>query len=192
MSDNLLLLEVPDEFVTKRLVIRSPMWGDGQLVHTAIMESIEALRPWMPWATDAQTVAQTEANVRAARLKYLARTDLRLHLFDQTTGDFVGSSGLHRIDWNVRRFEIGYWIRTSYGGRGLMTEAVTAISRMAEEELQANRIEIRCDARNLRSARIAERAGFLLEGVLRANERDVKGQLRDTMVFARVRGVEYA
>ncbi|MCY0874862.1 MAG: GNAT family N-acetyltransferase [Firmicutes bacterium] len=191
MSDSLLLFEVPEELVTERLVIRTPLWGDGQAVHAAIMESMEALRPWMPWASDAQTVEETEANVRAARLKYLERTDLRLHLFDQATGDFVGSSGLHRIDWNIRRFEIGYWIRTSYGGRGLMTEAVAAITRMAEEALKANRIEIRCDARNLRSARIAQRVGFTLEGVLRANERDVEGQLRDTMVFARVRGVEY-
>lgn len=57
--------------------------------------------------------------------------------------------------------------------------------------LQANRIEIRCDSRNVQSARVAERCGFTLEGILRNDKCDVEGLLRDTMIFSRVRGVEY-
>ena len=55
----------------------------------------------------------------------------------------------------------------------------------------ANRIEIRCDARNVKSARVAERCGFILDGILRGDSLDVYGKLSDTMVFSKVRGKEF-
>lgn len=103
----------------------------------------------------------------------------------------IGSSGLHRIDWQSRKFEIGYWVRSAFARQGYITEAVDAITKYAIQELQANRIEIRCDSRNVQSARIAERSGFTLEGTLRNDKCDVTGTLRHTMIFAKVRGVEY-
>ncbi len=72
-----------------------------------------------------------------------------------------------------------------------MTEAVAGITAFAVGELQANRLEIRCDARNTRSLKVAERLGFTLEGVLRSEMRDVSGELRDTLVFAKVKGREF-
>ncbi len=191
MGQNLILLQIPEEFETKRLLIKSPMWGDGKAVNTAIRESIEELRPWMPWAKDTPTVEESEANIRTARLRYLERSDLRMHLFHKKTGEFVGSSGLHRIDWETRKFEIGYWIRTSMSGKGLMTEAVEGITNFAANNLEANRIEIRCDSRNTPSMRVAKRLGFTLEGILRGEKCDAAGILRDTMIFAKVRGQEF-
>lgn len=191
MNTNPILLEFPEEFDTERLIVRAPLWGDGVAVNEAIRESIEELRPWMPWAKNIPAIDESEENVRLARLKFLQRFDLRLHLIHKETGRFIGGSGLHRIDWESKKFEIGYWIRTSQSGKGLMTEAVQGITNFAICVLQANRIEIRCDSTNTRSARIAERLGFTLEGILRSEKCDVTGQLRDTMVFAKVRGQEF-
>ena len=185
------MLDFNEGFETERLTIRSPQWGDGAAVNAAICESIEELRPWMPWAQQPPTIDESEENVRVARLKFLDRSDLRLHIFYRETGEFIGASGLHRIDWETRKFEIGYWIRTSQSGKGLMTEAVEGIANFAIRSLLANRIEIRCDSLNTRSARIAERLGFTLEGVLRNEKSDVGGTLRNTMVFAKVRGYEF-
>jgi RimJ/RimL family protein N-acetyltransferase len=109
---------------------------------------------------------------------------------DGAEGAFVGSSGLHRIDWSVPRFEIGYWRRTGFEGRGLIVEVVRALSRMAFDTLAARRVEIRMDARNEPSARVAERAGFTFEGVLRQDSVDVAGGGRDTRVYSRVRDIE--
>lgn len=77
-------------------------------------------------------------------------------------------------------------------GHGFITEAVTALSRMAFDVLKAQRVEIRMDSRNTASWKVAERAGFTLEGVLRRDTVDVDGAVRDTRVYARVRGVERA
>jgi len=186
-----ILLDFPESFETERLTIRCPRRGDGPLVNEAIVESLNELRPWMPWAKDTPSVEDTESNLRHAWVQFQKREDLRLLLLLKDGGTCVGSSGLHRIDWAARKFEIGYWIRTSYAGQGLMTEAVEAIAAFAAWELGANRIEIRCDTRNARSAKVAERLGFTLEGVLRNDSVGEGGTLRSTNVFSKIRGVEF-
>ncbi|MFX3649447.1 MAG: GNAT family N-acetyltransferase [Paenibacillus sp.] len=190
-SFNPIMLTIPESFHTERLTIRAPQWGDGAAVNEAVRDSAEQLRLWLPFAEKIPSLEESEMMVRRARLKYLERSDLMLHLRDRHTDEFVGSSGLHRIDWNARCFEIGYWIRTSRSGEGLMTEAVKGIEQFAITHLEANRLEIRCDARNVRSARVAERAGYTLEGILRKLRRNSAGTLVDSMVFSKVRGIEF-
>lgn len=181
---NPLLIDLPEQIETQRLILRPPRVGEGAAVNAGILESLNELAPWMPWARTAPSVEDTEANIRNAIAKTLTREDIRIHLHLKSNGTFVGGSGLHRIDWSVPKFEIGYWIRTSMAGRGYVTEATDAISRFALETLKAQRVEIRCDAGNLRSQRVAERAGFQLEGTLRNQSRDPDGLLSDTMIYA--------
>jgi RimJ/RimL family protein N-acetyltransferase len=183
---NPLLIDIPDSFTTERLLIRCPRPGDGAFMAEAIRESHDRLRPWLPWAKNVPTVEESEAVARRAWVRYQERSDLALRAFLRDTGEFVAASGLHRIDWNVPKFEIGYWVRTKYEGRGLMTEAVNGVARFALETLGANRVEIRCDPRNARSAAVAERCGFTLESRVRNDLRDVEGRLRDTLVYVRV------
>lgn len=185
------MLDVAESFETERLLIRAPLWGDGAAVNEAIRESAEDLRKWLPFAMNIPSVHESEAFVRKARMSFLERTDMVLHLFDRKTGAFVGSSGLHRIDWKTRRFEIGYWLRSSCTGKGLISEAVDGISEYAITTLGANRLEIRVDSRNVQSKNVAERTGFTLEGTLRNWRRDEYGHLIDLMIYAKVRGEEF-
>lgn len=181
---------IPEEFESPRLTIRLPRVGDGAALHAAIVESVDILRPWMPWVHPTPTLEDEEENVRRARARFLAREDLWLLLFLKGTDTFVGGSGLHRIDWGVPKFEIGYWVRKKFEGQGYISEAVVRITEFAFETLHARRVEIRVDDRNRRSWRIPERLGFRLEGILRNEARDVEGKLRDTRVYARIRGDE--
>ncbi|MFX3623247.1 MAG: GNAT family N-acetyltransferase [Ectobacillus sp.] len=183
-----LLLDFPSEFHTERLFIRMPLPGDGKAVYEAINESIEELKPWMPFAHKEQTEQEVEANIRDAHIKFLRREDLRLLVFLKETGELVASSGLHRINWDVPKFEIGYWIRSRFSKKGYMTEAVAGIAEFAFTELGANRLEIRCDAKNARSRAIPERLGFKLEGILENDDVSVDGsELRDTCIYAKKR-----
>lgn len=186
-----ILLDIPSQLESDRLLIRAPQAGDGAAMNEAIRESMTELQPWMPWAQQIPTVQESEAHLRLAQVKFMERQDLQLLLIEKSTGQFVGSSGLHQIDWQVRKFEIGYWVRTSFAGQGYISEAVRTITDFAIERLGANRIEIRCDANNIPSARVAERCGYTLEGTLRNYKFDSNGSLTNTMIFARVRGAEY-
>lgn len=184
---NPILLDFPHEFETERLLIRCPLPGDGAMVNEAIRESRDELKEWDAYFVNLPSVEETEERVRRAYAKFLLREDLRLYMFQKSSGRFVGSTGLHFINWDVGRFEISYWIRTSESGQGLVTEAVHGIVRWASIHLNARRIEIRCDARNLRSRKVAERAGFHLEAVLRQDEPDVEGLPSDSPIYVKLR-----
>ena len=185
-----ILLDFPDSFDTERLTIRSPMPGDGAELQTAVAESIDDLRPWLPWAKEIPTVEEEEIAVRKGRIRFLSREDLWLLLFLKGTHTLVGGSGLHRMDWDVPSFEIGYFARSRFAGQGYITEAVRGIACFAFETLNARRVEIRCDARNERSLRVAERAGFELEATLRNHVADEDGGLSDTLIYARLEPLE--
>ena len=182
------LIEFPHEFTTNRLRIRLPLPGDGQVVQQAIEYSQADLKPWLAFAKEVPTKEFMEANIREAHAEFLLREDLRLHIFHKESGEFIGSTGLHRINWDARCFEIGYWIDSRHSGKGYMMEAVEGLTNFAFNELKANRVEIRCDSKNIRSKRIPEKLGFVLEGILRNNSLAIHGEgLRDTCVFAKVR-----
>jgi RimJ/RimL family protein N-acetyltransferase len=104
---------------------------------------------------------------------WLTRENLVMGLFRKPDG--CRHQRVHRMDWSVPRFEIGYWVRTNLQGQGYITEAVNGITAFAFSVLNAQRIEIRCDARNTRSAAVAERAGFALEARLHHDTRAPDG-----------------
>ena len=183
-----ILLDFPYSFDTERLTIRGPLPGDGKEIHAAVLESLDELRPWMPWAMNILNEKEYEVRAREGQLKFLAREDLWMMLLLKGTQTIIGGSGLHRIDWDVPRFEIGYWVRTSYARQGYISEAVVGLTNFAFEQLGAKRVEIRCDSTNERSAAIPRRLGFKHEGTLQNEDRHHQTRkLRDTMVFAKIR-----
>jgi RimJ/RimL family protein N-acetyltransferase len=188
---NPILLDFPDSFDTERLTIRGPRYADAREIVTAVNESLADLHPWMPWAAAPAEVEATEARLRAAMAKWITREDLLVHVYLKGSTTFVVGSGLHRIDWHARKFEIGYWCRTSHVGNGYVTEAVNALTAFAFERLQANRVEIRCDTRNARSVAVAKRCGFLQEAILRHDDLGVDGNLRSTYVFSKISPNEF-
>ncbi|MBS0633249.1 MAG: GNAT family N-acetyltransferase [Verrucomicrobia bacterium] len=183
---NSLLLNFPESFDTERLTIRSPQPGDGVAFNAALLDSLEACRPWMPWAQKAPTVEESEEVMRKAHARFLLREDLMLLVFLRSTGVLVASSGLHHIDWTVPRFEIGYWGRTPYCGHGYVTEAVAGIAGFAQQTLGARRVEIRAAEANVRSWRIPEKLGFAHEATLRQWMRTPDGTLHDLRVYSKV------
>ncbi|OZM57331.1 GNAT family N-acetyltransferase [Lottiidibacillus patelloidae] len=179
-----ILIDFPQEFETERLKIRMPLPGDGAYVYDAVIESIEELKVWLPFANGEQTKEKSEISVRQSYSNFILRSDLRMHIFHKENGNFIGSTGLHRMDWQVRKFEIGYWIRTSEAQKGYMIEAIRGLTQFAFDQLAANRVEIRCDEQNERSKKIPEKLGYMLEGTLRNEDLNSHGKLRNTLVYS--------
>lgn len=183
---NPILKNFDHEFYTERLFIRLPLPGDGLQVHEAMHRSKTELAKWLPFAKHDQTVKEVELSVREAHIAFLKREDMRLHIFDRHTNEFIGSTGLHAPRWDIPSFEIGYWIDIKHSGKGYMTEAITGLVDFAFSELDANRLEIRCDTLNTKSRAIPEKLGFVLEGILKNEDVAVSGDgLRDTCVYAK-------
>ncbi|MDY0744184.1 GNAT family N-acetyltransferase [Paucibacter sp. R3-3] len=185
---NPLLIEVPEKIETERLLIAVPRPGVGPALSAAAAESAELLQTWLHWAQQLPDLEQAEAVVRRQIAEFVLREALRYQIYDRAPEgrQLLGGIGLLRMDWEVRRFEIGYWIRSSAQGKGYVTEAVLALTKMAFEQLRARRVEIRMDPNNTRSRAVAERCGFELEGILRNDGLTPQGVLRDTCIYARL------
>jgi RimJ/RimL family protein N-acetyltransferase len=183
-APNPLLLDLPEELTGPRVRARRYRDGDGPIVAAAVAEQRDRLlTAGMPWVKEWDDPNQPTLFVRRAQAQWAAREGFLLGLWDRASDAFLGSSGVHRIDWSVPNVEIGYWIRSGYEGRGLMTEAVAIIAAFAFDTLHAQRVRIRCDARNARSAAVPRRLGFVHEATLRNEARNGDGSLRDTLEF---------
>lgn len=83
-------------------------------------------------------------------------------------GALAGSIALIRIEWEHRRAEVGYWLAAPARGRGHATRAVGLICDWGGRTLGLERFDLHAATGNLASQRVAERAGFSREAVLRS------------------------
>ncbi|WP_281202300.1 GNAT family N-acetyltransferase [Cytobacillus kochii] len=185
---NPILVDFPEKIETERLYFRPCLPGDGKIVHESIAVSRDSLKKWLPFAVKEETVEEVEAGIRASFAEFINRSDFRLHIYLKENHLFVGSIGLHRINWEIKKFEIGYWCDSRQIKNGYITEAAEALTAFCFEHFKANRVEIRCDEKNIDSRRIPERLGFPLEGILRNDNLATDNiSLRSTCVYAKVK-----
>jgi RimJ/RimL family protein N-acetyltransferase len=97
----------------------------------------------------------------------------------------VGMIGLWLRDLPEGRATLGYWIAPSCRGEGAAGAALTAVSAWALGELGIPRLQLLAEPWNEASARTAERAGFVREGLLRSWQ-EVGGERRDMVMYGRV------
>jgi RimJ/RimL family protein N-acetyltransferase len=107
---------------------------------------------------------------------------------DAADGRVLGSIG---VRWNETRDvgEIGYWLRADARRGGRMTRALVLISRWALARNGVARLELRADVENLASRRVAEQAGYTLEGVLRSAHWNARlGRRQDWVLYSLLPG----
>ena len=149
-----------------------------------INDNLDYLRPWMDWARqEPESLEMKTERLRRFRDDFLSRRDFVYGIFAPDGVRIVGGTGLHTRE-NKDAREIGYWIAQAYASKGLATESTAALTRVAFEINGVERVEIRCDPRNVASARVAEKLGYLHRSTLYGNKTDAEGHVRDTMVWS--------
>jgi RimJ/RimL family protein N-acetyltransferase len=182
------LIPLFDELRGERVIVRPYRESDAQALQEAVAESRDHLRPWMPFADEHQTVDESRDWIIHQIASWLTRQSLVLGFWDAATQRYLGGSGYHVRDWDIGYFEIGYWIRVTAEGHGYVTETVRLLTDYAFGTLNVNRLEIRCDELNVRSAAIPRRLGYVEEGLLRNDTVTPGGILRNTLVFSLIAG----
>jgi aminoglycoside 6'-N-acetyltransferase len=184
-----MLLELPTSIETERLYLRPYRAGDGawyyamSLRNRAHLARYERGNPALA-LTDPQSA---EVLVREFAAEWVSRRHFFLGTFDRASDEFVAQIYVGPVDWELPEFEMGYFADVDHQGKGYVTEAVGGALRFAFEHLGARRICLRCDDTNLRSARVAERRGFVLEGHLRKNKVQPDGSITGTLHYGILR-----
>lgn len=99
----------------------------------------------------------------------------------------IGGSGLRiRSNMHRRSAEIGYWLGAKYWGKGIATDVLTAVTAYAFDHFDLAHLTAGVLERNVASARVLEKAGYVLEGRLRQNVTK-DGVTMDELVYGIVR-----
>lgn len=179
-----LLLDLPEELLGPRVLLRPYRPGDGQLMFEAVNESLATLMPWLPWAVKHETPEDSELVCRRLTSKWHSREDLTLGIFERETGAYLGGTGVHRMNWDIPSGEIGYWIRASAEGKGYVTEATRVVTDFGFGIIGFRRMFIRGSSQNVRSAAVPPRVGYVFEGTLRNSLVVATGELHDTFMYS--------
>jgi len=162
---------------TERLVIRCYQTTDAFILKTAVDQSIEHLKEFMPWAwNEPQPIEDKIALLRMFRGKFDLDKDYTMGIFNKEETELIGGTGFHaRIGANA--FEIGYWINVNHINQGYATENVKALTKVGFEVFNIGRIEIHCDEANKASARVIEKAEYRYETTARRRQSNGHGRM---------------
>ena len=151
----------------RELVLRWVTVDDAEAVALAVSESLEHLKPWMPWA-DARSAdpAFQRSRLRTQAQQRERGEEWQYGLFrtDGADAPLLGAFGL-MTRRGPRTLEIGYWLHVDAGANGYATRAARALTRAGLHVDDVDRMIIVCDEANLRSAAIPRRLGYTLDRV---------------------------
>lgn len=159
---------VSDRLETDRLLLRKFIRRDADALTEAVQSSLSELGEWLPWVHAAygkdDAVAfirdshQAWKDGRAFDFAIRRRTDPVRH---------VGNISIWHVSRLGRVGEIGYWVRSDATADGIATEATARMVELGFSELGFHKITLRIAVGNRGSERVAEKLGFVREGILR-------------------------
>ncbi|WP_245817431.1 GNAT family N-acetyltransferase [Geodermatophilus saharensis] len=174
-------LPAPPEVPAGPVLLRPWRPGDAPAVRVALTDPATDL-----FSNPGRVATDEDAAEWVARRAGRSATTAAWAVVDAATGELVGSVALHAVDPVQGDAAVGYWTVPAARGRGVAPRAVDAAVRWAFATLSVDRVELVHAAENPASGRVAEKAGFTLEGRLRRSHRYSDGVRRDELLWARL------
>jgi ribosomal-protein-serine acetyltransferase len=153
---------------TNRLLLRQLQSSDARHLYELTDRSRKHLERWLPWVPSVKSVADSLAFIESTVKQYERNDGFHLGIWMDVS--LVGVIGLHEIDHQNRSTSIGYWLGEEFQGRGYMSETCRAVCIFLFQTSDLNRIWLRTAVGNIKSQNLAERLGFVREGILRKAE----------------------
>ncbi len=140
----------------------------AKVLFSLVDENRSYLRQWLPWLDANIAVSDSLQFIESSQKQWIDKSGLVAGIWYR--GELVGLIGYNRIDWENRTAYIGYWLDAKHQKRGIMTRSCRALIDYAFDELQLNRVDIRCAVENHSSRAIPKRLDFRQEGIIREAE----------------------
>lgn len=185
-------MKMPEKITSARLILERPYPISFELakeIFAAVDESRATLRLWLPWV---DTTLKAEDEFSGYLNSYCLdnwqkETGFPYIIRLQENNKFIGGIDLMQVNEQRKSGEIGYWLIDSAVGFGYMQEAVKCIEEKGFA-IGLNRIVIKNDTKNIRSANVAIRCGYHLDGIMRQDRlNNISKQFVDTNVFSKLK-----
>jgi RimJ/RimL family protein N-acetyltransferase len=171
--------------VSQRTILEPITPSMHRKLFRAVEDSRPFLEPWLPWVPFNDSVEASLRYADACETDWRNGTALRFSIRLRDQPDLVGAITLESISDLHRSGDLGYWLRPTVTGRGLMTEAGTLLLDFAYSKVGFHRIRCAAATENIKSQKVIERLGFQKEGLARDAER-VAGRWVTHVVYARL------
>lgn len=155
--------DVPERMDADGLVVRRWEPDDLDARYRAIMASFDHLHPWMEWASEPPTEEEHRERFERA-LEWPSGGSYNFGVFDPRDGSILAVAAVHD-ELGPGAVEIGYWCHVDHVGRGVISRAVRELTHVLLGLTHIDRVEIRCDEANVRSAAVPQRLGYRLDRV---------------------------
>jgi len=134
-----------------------------------------------------KSISETKEKVKRRVSAYKQKKPVEESFVIEINREFAGIIEIHDLnyDFSKHKARISYWLNKKFRGQGITTEALKTLTDYAFKKYKLKRIEGICRTFNKASARVLEKAGYKLEGILRKNKCK-NGKYLDDMVFAKV------
>ena len=174
---------------TPRLILRPYAPGDGPLYFQVGQKNRAHLQRFESGNSilAARSADEAEKIINEICAAWREGRYFLMAAFDRTGAEFVGQVYVGVANRELPEYEVGYFVDSAHEGQGYISEAVRAVLTWIFQDLGAHRVSLRCSDLNLRSRRVAERCGFILEGHLRENRRDPDGVYSGDLFFGLLR-----
>jgi RimJ/RimL family protein N-acetyltransferase len=177
------LIAAPDPPLSDGVVTLRPWQPDDVPALVDCIDGDEEMTRWLDMIPQPYRENEAKLWVDQATSFWREGTAAPFAILAADSGEVVGGVGFRWVGEEQGVGEVGYWLRARDRGRGLTTRSVELISRWAIEELGCERLQLRADEENIPSQRVAEKAGFTREGVLRATHYNARINRRVNFVM---------
>jgi RimJ/RimL family protein N-acetyltransferase len=164
-----LLLDIPTQLETERLIIRRYAKGDGRGLYLLLErnDNRDALREHMDEASSIKTEDDAEIKIRKHSAEWDARDRFVMGIWLKNENKYIGEIWIEPKIWEAPSFEIGWFLDRGHQGKGIATEAARRSLVFIFNDLNAHKVIVITRDSNIRSRKLAERLGFRKEGHLR-------------------------
>lgn len=175
------LIEVNDEIV---LLTASP--NCYQQKYEAVMRSRDHLLPWLPWVYfyDTHGAEGMKEYQEGKAMEFANDENYAFDIFYK--GEFAGCIEIMHISEVNHNCELGYWLDVEKAGKGIITQVVRFVTKLAFEEMGMHLVLIRAAQDNAKSCNVARRCGFELDAVL-PERLLLGGEWHNECVFSKIR-----
>jgi ribosomal-protein-alanine N-acetyltransferase len=188
MSENWPVILKTDDLILRPLRRRDyKRWLHVRAENKDWLDAWEATLPQVPGEENSKNLPSFFEAIRWHRSEGRAGRSISLAIWQVNAQgkNLIGQITLGGIMYGAMRgAHIGYWIDKAYANRGYMTQAVVALTNFGFETLKLHRIEINIRPENEPSIRVAQKAGYIFEG-LRQRYLHIDGSWRDHHCFVK-------
>lgn len=168
----------------QHLQLRPYELDDFQALFDAINNSRQHLGPWLNWVANTTRAEHSLEFIQQAQHQRHTLEALALGIFYDNM--VIGGVGMHDWRHDTGRAQVGYWITKEFEGRGIIARSLEGLIDYLFRVTGLNKIEIHYVPANIRSAHVAEKLGFRLEGIIRHSTMR-NGMPEDTIVTGLLR-----